>query len=118
MTPIVTIFLTTQNEGDDIIRISHDDAYRSVNAIEYRANDVSSSYKFYLSETATMDYLSDIFKSLDRDTDPFINVQVSTVMHPSIMYDVNDLADNDVRWQLEDMILMALRTKIHRVRDE
>jgi hypothetical protein len=47
-----------------------------------------------------------------------VNVQVSTAIHPTIMYDANDLADTDIRHRVEDMIHMALRTKVHSSRSE
>jgi hypothetical protein len=115
---LVTIFLTQNGEKDDIIRITRDSEYRSVYAVTYQANDVSKRRTFYLGENDTMNYLSDVFKSLDFDTAPFVNVQVSTAIHPTIMYDANDLADTDIRHRVEDMIHMTLRTKVHSSRSE
>ena len=113
---LVTIFLTQNDAKDDIIRISRDDEYRSMYVIDYQANDVSKMRKFYLGENDTMNYLSDVFKSLDLDTAPFVNVQVSTAIHPTIMYSVADLGCHCIRHQVEDMIHMVLRTKIHSAR--
>ena len=113
---MATIYLAQKTGNDDIITVTHDEAYRSMYKIIYQANDMSVRHKFYLCERDTMDYLSDVLKSLDCDIDPFVNVQVTTAIHPSIMYCVPDLADSEIRWQIEDMILRALRTNVHRVK--
>lgn len=115
---LVTIFLTQSGEKDDIIRITRDSEYHSVYAVTYQANDVSKRRTFYLGENDTMNYLSDVFKSLDLDTAPFVNVQVSTAIHPTILYSVADLGSTCIRHQVEDMIHMVLRTKVHSGRSE
>ncbi len=113
---MATIYLTQKNGNDDIITVSHDEAYRSMYKIVYAANDSATKSKFYLCERDTMDYVSDVLKSLNSDVDSFVNIQITTAIHPSIMYCVPDLADDNIRWQIEDMILAALRTNVHRVK--
>jgi len=112
----VTIFLTRKNDDattkDDIISISKRADNCVAFTIKYRPGDGSQTRIFYLGETDTMTYLSSIFKSLDYDTDPFDKVQVTTAIHPSIIYDVPVLADDDIRYRVEDMILTAMRAQV------
>ena len=110
MTTILNIFLTQVNAPDDVIRVSRHENHYGVYKVDYKANDVSKMRTFYLAENDLMNYFSDIFKSLDKDGDPFVNVQVSTALHPSIMYSVGDFGCPYTRQQVENMIHLAVRT--------
>jgi hypothetical protein len=109
----VTLYLTRNEGKDDVIRIRCDDDYHSMYEIRYKANDVKTEHKFFMSESDTIHYLKDIFRSLDVDVDPFVHVQVSTLIHPSVMYSVADLGDHDIRTTIMDMIRTSLRTWTH-----
>lgn len=108
-----TLFLTHATNSDDIIMIKEMSA--GLYELTYEPNDSDKHRTFLLSHIDTMSYISDIMKSLDHDVDPFVHVQVTTAIHPSILYNAADLADSRVRHGVEDMINMALRTPVCRV---
>lgn len=112
----VTIFLTRKNDDatskDDVISIHRRADICTAFTIKYRPGDGAQTRVFNMSETDTMTYVSSIFKSLDYDTDPFDKVQITTAIHPSIIYDVPALADSDIRYRVEDMILNTLQARI------
>lgn len=112
----VTLYLTQMNKNDDIIRIRRDNEYHSVFDVRYKAHDMSHTQQFFMSESDVIHYITDLFRSLDVDVDPFVNLQVMTLIHPTVMYCVADLGDCCVRTTILDTIRMALRTKTHRIR--
>ena len=101
---------------DDIIRFYDDDEYRDMIRIKYSTPDLAKDTSFYLSVPNTLVYLNDTFKTFRHDSQPFEYVQVSTSMHPSVLYHVSDLDKPEVRYLIEDTVEMALRRPIFRVK--
>ncbi len=112
----VTIFLTRKGDDrttrDDVISVWENATTPAVFTVKYRPGDGDRTRMFYMCEKETMSYLSSMFKSLDYDTDPFDKIQITTAIHPSIIYDVAAVADAQVRYAMEDMIEDSLHTKI------
>lgn len=73
-------------------------------------NDVDRTYKFHLSRSSVMDYVHDLLRSLSADHDPFDTFQVTTAIHPAILFHVLDIDKN--AHLIKDMIYMALNTRI------
>jgi hypothetical protein len=115
----VTLYLLHKdddNSPDDVIIISQHPDVAGLYRVVYRPGEFArSSYVFVSSYIEVMNYVSDIIRSLDWDVDPFYRLQVSTSMHPSIIYDVADLGCDRNRRRVEDMIATALRTPVTRV---
>ena len=115
---VVTVYITKKDESnDDIITVENEDLHGFVFKVSFRPGEFRNTTNvFYMNRHDTIEYFSSIFKSFSHDVDPFDKVQLSTRMHPSIMYDVIDLEDPDVRWKIEDLIYQALRTEVESVR--
>lgn len=113
MLKAIVHFVTKENR-DDILQIFDDDTHDEMFRVTYKPNDSSGLNEFYLSYRELQDYFSTILKSLDRDTEPFEYIQISTSMHPAVMYHTSDLEDRDVRWRVEDMVFHACRKSIWR----
>lgn len=105
-----TLYLTHATNPDDIIFIK--EMSTGLYEVSYEPNDSKKHRTFLLSHVDTMSYISDILKSLDHDSDPFDHVQVTTAIHPTIMYNAADFVDIRVRHHVEDMVNMALRTPV------
>lgn len=109
----VLIFLTRNQclNKDDVLTVFQKNDTHFL-TVKYRPGDGSRIRSFDMSERETMTYLSDIFKSLEYDTDPFDKIQLTTSIHPSVLYEVATLGDKDVRYRMEDMIQDALRANV------
>ena len=105
-----------RSSEDDIIRMYESDGMTDVHLVEYSTPETKKSSRFYMSRKVLLDYVSDILKSLRHDTVPFECVQVTTAIHPSVVYHVADLDDPEVRHIIEDTVYNAIRTPVERVK--
>jgi hypothetical protein len=104
-------------ETDDILKIYDDDEFYEMQRIEYKPAEYSQRQnQFYLEQTRTIEYLSDVLKSLTYDVDPFECVQIDTMMHPPIVYHVSDLECRETRWLIEDMLAAAIRRPVRTIK--
>jgi hypothetical protein len=101
---------------DDVLRIYEDDEYVEMYRLVYETPELKRVQQFYMSRHLVCDYLSDFLTSLRFDSDPFEHVQVSTAIHPSILYHISDLDNCRVRHLVEDTILMAMRTPVQNLK--
>jgi hypothetical protein len=101
---------------------SHDDRI-SINAIPecaeaykvtYHTPDLRRDKEFTTSYHGVMQYLEDILFSMIHDLDPFEFIQVYTAIHPSVFYSPGDMADEDIRRLIMNMIRDGLRHDISR----
>ncbi len=108
---MTTLFIQRKadSRGDDIIRISCDDEYVDMYRIQYATPELKKKRVFYMTRSKVLAYVSDLLKSLTYDIEPFEAVQVSTIIHPSVVYHVSELDDIGCRRLIEDMVDMSLR---------
>jgi hypothetical protein len=113
-----TVYIQRKNskgvEDDDVIRFSEDDEFAEMVAITYSSPEMKKDNTFYLPRSRAMTYLDEVLKSLSHDSDPFEYVQVTTAMHPSVLYHVSDLDCRDIRYLIEDTVESAIARPIHR----
>lgn len=100
---------TAESRGDDIVQISPSDDYVDMFMIRYSTPELKKKRVFYMTRSKVLAYVSDLLKSLTHDIEPFEAVQVSTSIHPSVVYHVADLDDAEVRRLIEDMVDMSMR---------
>lgn len=116
----VTIHIQRKNSSgvqtDDIIRMYDDDEFRDMVRITYSSPELKKATEFYLPIPKALLYLSDTLKTFRHDADPFEYVQVSTQLHPAVLYHVSDLDCCEVRHLIEDTVEMALQRPIFRVK--
>jgi hypothetical protein len=114
-----TLYIQRTNapaSDDDIIQMFDDDEYRDMVRITYSTPELRKCSEFYLTVPQTLQYVSDTLKTLRHDAQPFEHVQVSTLLHPSVLYHVADLDCCEVRHLIEDTLETALRRPIFRVK--
>lgn len=80
--------------------------------VTYSTPEVRRNKSFVATESRVMDYLEDVVYSVSRDTDPFSHIQLSTCIHPSVMYEIADLYDKDICDILLNMSADALRLHV------
>lgn len=105
--------LDDRNQDDTIcIYDTENDTFRIV----YHCSDYTQRQRqFYLTRHATLNYIEDLLRSMKYDTEPFQYIQISTEMHPSVLYHGIDLEKIAVRRLIIDMIDTAMRHKIESI---
>jgi hypothetical protein len=63
-----------------------------------------------------MGYLDDVLKTFRHDADPFEYVQVSTQIHPSVLYHVSELDCCQVRHLIVDTVEAAIERPVQRTK--
>lgn len=114
----IRILLTRKDGGpsmDDKILIETYGDEPGLFKVTYSTPDVTRSKAFVATESRVIDYLEDIVYSMYRDTDPFSLIQLSTCIHPCVMYEIADLYEKDVRDLLLNMSADALRLHVRTV---
>ena len=101
---------------DDVIHMYDDDEFRDMVRIVYSTPEWKKSSEFYLPISKAVDYIHSTLKTLTHDSQPFEYVQVSTSIHPSVLYHVADLDDCEVRYLIEETVESVLRRPVLRVK--
>lgn len=114
----VTLFIQRSDghsqADDDIIRIFDDESCRDTFRVVFSTPELKKDTIFYASISKATTYISDMLKTLRHDTAPFEYVQVTTSIHPSVLYHVADLDNPEIRYLIEETIDLALRSPIFR----
>ena len=105
----LSIFLTKAGQKDEVISVYADDE-AGPRRITYRSNDLGVT-SFSLSADSVFNYLEDTLRMVLRDEDPFEHIQLSTRIHPSVIYRVSTLNDAAVFDGILNYIELALRTR-------
>jgi hypothetical protein len=117
-----TIYVQRKNsngvEEDDLIRFYEDSDYQEMVRIKYTSPEVTKDATFYLPVSRAINYLDDVLKTFRHDADPFEYVQVSTQIHPSVLYHVSDLDNTEIRHLIEDTVEAAIRRPVRRVKKD
>lgn len=115
-----TLYIQRSNapsvDSDDIIRLYEDDDIREMVRIVYSTPELRKGTAMYVPAPRAMAYISDLLKTLRHDSQPFEYVQVTTAIHPSILYHVSDMDNYEVRHLIEDTVEVALRQSVFRTK--
>lgn len=108
------LLITRKNEGpsrDDKVFVDTHGENNTFKVTFVNPEEVSRR-EFIATEVQTLNYLGDILYSLSRDTDPFEKIQLSSTIHPCVIYPIADLFDGDIRELIMNMIRDAIRFRI------
>lgn len=111
--PIVTLYFIRSNEPDEVLKISRiaPHLYKCV----FCPADLPSRYSFTANRCVLMHYLRTTLNMVVQDdVDPYEQVQISTVIHPRILFGVTDLLDEAVFARLWETLQVALHTTIEK----
>lgn len=103
---------------DDVLRISDDDEYHETYKIEFNPGNGAGQYRYYLTLSPLMTYISNLLRAMPFDADPFEYLQVDTQMHPTVLYHISDLDDREIRHLVEDTVETALVRSIRKVKTD
>lgn len=117
-----TIFIQRKNssgvQDDDVIRFYEDEDYHEMVRVKYSSPELTKDNVFYLPIHRAITYLDDVLRTFRHDADPFEYVQVTTSIHPSVLYHVSDLDITGVRQLIEDTVEAAIRRPVKRVKKD
>ena len=113
----VKLYFTRRQGADDIVQIYDDELYFEMVRIVYTPGDhVKKSNEFSLTRQQVLSYVSTILRSMESDSDPFEKVQISTAIHPSVIYSVADVSETHTRHLIEDMVCDAVRANVEEIK--
>lgn len=101
---------------DDVVNVYTVAASSDLFRVLYIPGDSASGMKYEARMTrgGVLDYVTDMLRSMRYDVDPFDRIQVSTDLHPSVLYAVADMDNAVIRKNLENMVYTSLRTQVVR----
>ena len=111
------LYFTRRQGTDDIVQIYDDELYFEMTRVVYTPGEhTKKSNEFSLTRQQALSYVSTILRSMQTDTDPFEYVQVSTAIHPSVIYSVADVSEASTRFLIEDMVYDALKANVEEIK--
>ena len=99
------------DQDDKIIVSTHPDS-SEVFQVVYSTPELRTGRKFLASFGGVLDYTGDILTSMRHDTDPFDCIQVSTCIHPIVLYHVSDMDESVTRDLVMNMIRDSMRYNV------
>lgn len=112
--PKCTIHIVRNPENereDDVIHMYDDPDFEEMVRITFRS-ERDPRREFFLDVRRAVNYVSTILRTLTHDVVPFERVQVTTMIHPAVLYHVSDLNDGATRCLIEDTVESALRRPV------
>lgn len=83
--------------------------------VTYYSPDLKTGRRFLASFSSAMRYAEDMLTSMRHDTEPFESIQLTTAIHPAVLYHVADMDESSTRDLMLNMIADALRFEVTRV---
>lgn len=106
-----TIHFIKDGEPDEILKIfmRNSDSFKCI----FQPADLRSTYTFHLNREMLTEYLLGTIRMVAQDdVDPYDQVQVSTMIHPRILFHVSELSKEEVSDRMWDMIIMSWNSTI------
>jgi hypothetical protein len=84
--------------------------------VKFQSGDNKNvSYLTWMSYSRFMDHVENILYSLDHDRDPIECIQVLSPLQPSVLYEVQDLADEDIVTNILDSVHTYANSEVEKV---
>ena len=103
-----SILFTRRDRGwdqDDKIHVKTYEQSPEIFEVTYTCPELRTDRVFLTNFSSVLAYVEDSLTSMRHDNDPFEHIQVSTSIHPSVLYHVSDMDQAYVR----DLILNMAR---------
>ena len=108
MSNILSFYVQKSGQRDDVIRVFSVEDAPDMFRVKYIPNDGNNSYTFYYNKKRVENYVETIVHPLSSDVEPFSYFQVASVISPSVIYNIADLASCDVRREIMELIHLTL----------
>ena len=103
---LTTLHFIKDREPDEILRI-----FRKNNGVfkcVFQPADIRSTFSFYLDRDMLSEYVLGTLRLIaEDDVDPYHELQISTMIHPRILFHVSELSKEEVSDRAWDMITMS-----------
>ena len=111
--PYSMLFILKGGNKDEIIKFYPNTYCPDSYTVEFIPSDLTKSkYSFDLNYGNLKNYIQNLLDLLRYDTEPFDEIQLTTKMIPSIMFNISDLDRTHIRNLIEYNIITALNTDI------
>ncbi len=113
-----TLLFIHQGKGaahDDKVVITPYGGSHEIFEVVYRSPELKTDRRFLASFSSVMRYAEDMLTSMRHDTEPFESIQLTTSIHPAVLYHVSDMDESSTRDLIVNMIGDALRFDVTRV---
>lgn len=98
-------FIYSSNMPDDVVHVLNPTPENpSALRVVFKVGETGKKLMFYMPKRRLLHYIADILESLRRDIDPLENIQITTCMHPAVLYHVSDMDDRSTRHLILDMV--------------
>ncbi len=104
---IANLFIQKSGSPDDEIGILTSNV-PGMYKITYKPHDSKSTYSFFMNQERVLDYISNILRTLSTDIQPFDYLQLQTMTAPSVLYNIADLEDRELRLIIIEAVRYAL----------
>lgn len=108
---IFTIHFIQEREPDEILKV-----YKLANDMfkcDFYPSDVNYRYTFKLNRSFLLDYIGGTLEMVAHDDmDPYEQVQITTFIHPRILFHVADLSKPGTYQRMLRMLTMTMNTPI------
>ena len=110
-----TLLFTRKGRGpasDDRIQIRSLRNSYNIFKVTYHTPELRMDRSFYTSFEGAMNYVEDVLRSMRHDSDPFEHVQIYTAVHPSTLFHVSSLDEEEPYNIILNMIRDVLRHQV------
>lgn len=100
---VLTLHFIRPSERDEVLKVFR----KRMNEFKccFSPADMQSSYEFYLTKEALFTYIHSTLQVVAQDDmDPYEEVQVSTMVHPRILFHVSDIMKPEAYGRMLNMI--------------
>jgi hypothetical protein len=103
-----TFFIQKTGQKDDVVMFSNTPGTERVYTVRYAPNDVRGEFTFAIQHHNLYDYVKNLLTSLNDDIEPFDRFQLTSRIGPSVVYNVEDLLDSEIRESIYNTVSLAL----------
>lgn len=107
-------FTRRNNQPDDILYIRSTDIQNMYHLVFKPKEFIRARNEFYMNTNELLSYVRNLLNTLEHDTEPYEHVQLTTAIHPAILFHVSDMDKFEVRDKFESLLKTALRTFVKR----
>jgi hypothetical protein len=106
---IANLYIQKSGRPDDEIEIFTSNV-PGMYKVVYIPNDSASKskYSFFMSQERVLDYIANVLRTLSTDVEPFDYIQLQSMTAPSVLYNIADLEDRELRMLIIESIRYAL----------
>lgn len=108
-------FIYSDNRKDDTISIHSTPSGSCFRVIMRPSEYEETQFETYMNLDKVLDYIHNSLKSLQYDVDPYEQVQITSMMSPTVLYHVADMSSEEIRHLIDDILYDELTSEVRLV---